>query len=1313
MGKRGGAGTVYADKPAQEKADGTVVKSHQRMPTQLLQEWAQREKRPKPWYSSVRPWERGKFRQKVYLEDPKKKEASLEFTAASDSDSLFEAKEHAAMVALLKVQGQMPLERKFPDPYAELWKASVAAAAAASKCEAKARKPDRSATAAATHEAVLGDEVDETGGKSVAPLRAASHYASKAEKAAVDEERRRERNKRDAERENRRRANANPPILLSKRMRTCLYDALGLSASYDSAAAEDDMEMDEAESLALGRCMDWGFTPDDATRALRASREDAAANRKDENALAEYLRKWLCLHVPEDELPEEFSASRGQFDVRRPGKAQASAQRQAKSAFELAMEELLAWLQQELSSRLGQSDAESLFLSTELVLRGCDLDVEEEAAEAGENAAAVLQAGGEEAESLCPELSQRWQAALDLRKASPSAGASAEPVAAEKSPKREDPEVESEDDASTRASTADAADGFWEETCGVRSASGKSSTSWARARTTSRRCWFGTKGPASGNATSSGAAAQRMQKLRDGLPAAKSREELLSLVKTSQVVLVQGETGCGKTTQVGQFLIEASGDARVVVTQPRRVAAVSVAQRVADERGERLGQGAVGYSVRGETQLHRESCRLLFCTNGILLRRLLGEPEDMFSDRTCTHLIIDEVHERSVEIDLLLTLLSHRLSDRPGLRVLLMSATMDVEQLSQMFLARPPVVKIPGRTFPVTQLYLEDAEDQIGMYTKFAADASGVAEDVEATGSGRRGAGGQQRYLSPLDFGMLAKLVRIAARGEFKDGPKDGAILVFVPGVGEISRLISELQRSEGPPLSCLPLHGALPSEQQRRCFEVPPRGAPRKVVVSTNVAETSVTVPDVTVVIDTARERRLVLDPGAVAPCLSERLCAQSSLRQRKGRAGRVQAGLCLTLLPRRDYAALPKESPPEIEAAALETLCLQVRVAGFDPVKFLARAPTPPLPERVAAAERMLLKIGATRLTAGGAEVCALGRHLAALPCDVHTGKLLVLGAFLGVASAAADAAAMLSVRSPLKSTQHDQQADNFRVGLRNTLRPGGGKSDHCLQVALMQLWHEDRSNRGRRELCQKAALAYERMAEAATVRAQLVAGLRGLGFALGGEDDRNGSEWRVLRAAVCAAFYPQVARVDRPPKEYTEGIAGAIEKQAEARRMRYFVLTDVASDSFAEDPDSGRRFQKHEDSMRAFLHPSSVLFKEANYSCPYVVFSSKQAQEARADLGKPARLNLSEASEASVFALLLFGGSLRAVTQRNEVLVDEWIAFSSGSTTVVALVEKLRTEIDALLLRKVESPQLSLASEAVAQAVATLIKTDGLGS
>lgn len=301
------------------------------------------------------------------------------------------------------------------------------------------------------------------------------------------------------------------------------------------------------------------------------------------------------------------------------------------------------------------------------------------------------------------------------------------------------------------------------------------------------------------------------------------------------------------------------------------------------------------------------------------------------------------------------------------------------------------------------------------------------------------------------------------------------------------------------------------------------------------------------------------------------------------------------------------------------------------------------------------------------------------------------------------AVDVAAMLSVRSPLKNVARDPKAEAWRERLRQGLRPGGTKSDHCLYARILQLW---RSDANRRELCQNGALVWERMAEAATVRTQLIGALKGLGFEVQGADDRCDGEWRALRAAVTAAFYPQVARLQRPPPEFAEGIGGAVQKEAEAKRFRYFLRVEDACDT-SKQADTGRRWQRD---LRGFLHPASVLFKVTSYSCPYVVFSSKQLQQTQGDYAT--KLSLSDCSEASTYAMLLFGGALSADHRENEVTIDEWIRFSGGSTTVVALVARLREEIDALLLLKVKEPWMHLGESSACQAVTTLLSTDGLG-
>jgi len=374
-----------------------------------------------------------------------------------------------------------------------------------------------------------------------------------------------------------------------------------------------------------------------------------------------------------------------------------------------------------------------------------------------------------------------------------------------------------------------------------------------------------------------------------------------------------------------------------------------------------------------------------------------------------------------------------------------------------------------------------------------------------------------------------------------------------------------------------------------------------------------------------------------------------------------------------------------------------------GFEPRSFLAEAPTPPEPGTVTGAVEALLSLGALKPADGGedwvsagTEVTALGTHLARLPCDVRSGKLLVLGALLGCPTAAAAVAGCLSVRSPLLRADDEQEAR--RKELRNAMRPGGGKSDHCFLARLMELWARDRSRAARRDLCQRFGLGYERMYEAESTQRQLLGELRGLGFQQArGDGDSN---WRLIRAAVCGAFYPFVAKVERPLPKFAEGLTGAVQLEDEARSIKYFVR---------ERESSGRLAR-----TRAFIHPSSCIFSQSSYTVPYVVFSAKQVQPPR-NPEDSSRLSLSSASECSVFALLLFGGQLRVDHQKNNatVVLDGFVQFGAGSTSVGALVERLRAGVDELLRMKIEDPSLRLEENTMAQTLVELLETDGVGN
>jgi len=302
---------------------------------------------------------------------------------------------------------------------------------------------------------------------------------------------------------------------------------------------------------------------------------------------------------------------------------------------------------------------------------------------------------------------------------------------------------------------------------------------------------------------------------------------------------------------------------------------------------------------------------------------------------------------------------------------------------------------------------------------------------------------------------------------------------------------------------------------------------------------------------------------------------------------------------------------------------------------------------------------------------------------------------------------------VRSPLARPWMEGQEARRDALRRHALKGhGGGKSDHCFWVAIMEAYL--RAN-PRRKFCADLGLSFERMTEVETLRLQLLRGLRSLGF----EEDEietNSGDWRVVRAAVVAGLYPYIAHVVRPPPKFAEGLSGAVQVDNEARELRYFVRDDKNSGRSSSLPSatlpaSQPEWRQRQQGQRAFLHPSSLLFKECNYSCPYVVFSEQTVQPQN-NSQYPTRLSLGGCSEASVYALLLFGGGLAVDHHSACISVDGWIQFRGGSTTVVAMLQRLREAIDRLLLRKVEEPHLRIVEDKVARCVVKLITTDGLG-
>lgn len=371
---------------------------------------------------------------------------------------------------------------------------------------------------------------------------------------------------------------------------------------------------------------------------------------------------------------------------------------------------------------------------------------------------------------------------------------------------------------------------------------------------------------------------RNMLRLRMSLPIWGFRDTILQTIKGNQITIVCGETGCGKSTQVPSFILEGellqNKACKIYCTEPRRISAISLARRVGEELGEKKGdvgtsRSIVGYAIRMENKLVRET-RLVYATTGIVMR-MLESSDDL---REVTHLVLDEVHERSIESDFLLIVLRKLLARRPTLRVILMSATVDAAKFSNYF-DNAPIMTVPGRTYPVVTKYLEDALEETKFTpedTQMRSPAEGFDDDADSDveQSTKEGHGDLAGY-SPQTRSTLTKLgeyrinydLIVALLETIANKPRfvgfSKAILVFLPGLAEIRRLNGMLSGhgtfSHGWRIHAL--HSSIAMDEQERAFALPPPGQ-RKIVLSTNIAETGVTIPDVTCVIDTGKHKEM-----------------------------------------------------------------------------------------------------------------------------------------------------------------------------------------------------------------------------------------------------------------------------------------------------------------------------------------------------------------------------------------------------------------------------------------------------------------------
>jgi ATP-dependent helicase HrpB len=446
--------------------------------------------------------------------------------------------------------------------------------------------------------------------------------------------------------------------------------------------------------------------------------------------------------------------------------------------------------------------------------------------------------------------------------------------------------------------------------------------------------------------------------------------EVLAKLSAAGAVVLIAAPGAGKTTRVPPAVLDAgmaeledkgSRPGQIVVLQPRRVAARAAASRIAEERGTRVGE-EIGYQVRHERRLSART-RILVCTEGVFLRRL---QEDPLLENVAA-VIFDEFHERSLDSDLALALVRQVRSElRPDLKLVVMSATLDAEPVSS-YLNNCPVVESPGRTYPVNIEY-------------FSSQPKGSLEQSVATGVKQ----------------ML--------------GAGSGHVLAFLPGVGEIRRtqeLLEPIALEEK--LLLLPLYGDLPLDEQQQVLK---ECGQRKVVLATNVAETSLTIDGITAVVDSGMARVNRLDPRLGLNRLGLERISKASAEQRAGRAGRTAGGSCLRLWTEREHQGLSAFNSPEIERVDLSECALQLLAWGEKDLRAFAWFEAP-LSGSLSRALELLEGLDATQ----GGSLTDLGRSMALLPLHPRLARLLIDGARAGEAYRAALCAALLSERDPIK--------------------------------------------------------------------------------------------------------------------------------------------------------------------------------------------------------------------------------------------------------------------------------------------------------
>ncbi|CAF1923983.1 DExH-box ATP-dependent RNA helicase DExH2 isoform X1 [Brassica napus] len=909
---------------------------------------------------------------------------------------------------------------------------------------------------------------------------------------------------------------------------------------------------------------------------------------------------------------------------------------------------------------------------------------------------------------------------------------------------------------------------------------------------------------------------------RTKLPIASFREAITSAVESNQVVLIAGETGCGKTTQVPQYLLDhmwysKRESCKIICTQPRRISAISVSERISWERGESIGNN-VGYKVRLNSKGGRQSS-VVFCTNGILLRVLVGK-----GGGSCvpdiTHIIVDEIHERDCYSDFMLAIIRDFLPSNPHLRLILMSATLDAERFSEYF-GGCPVVQVPGFTYPVRTFYLEDVlsvlkseknhhlisddssipdvkrdikdEDEVALDE--AIEMAWTNDEFEAlldlvssegshevynyrqsstwltplmvfAGKGRVNnvckllalgadcklkskegmtalelaekekqfeaaqiirehtdnvqSNSQQeqvlldKYMATInpeevDVGLIVNLMRKLCRDS-----EAGAVLVFLPGWEEISktkeRLLANPYFADSAKYNIICLHSRVPVEEQKRVFKRPPQGC-RKIVLATNIAESAVTIDDVVYVIDSGRMKEKSYDPYNDVSTLESSWVSKANAKQREGRAGRCQPGICYHLYSKLRAASLPEYRIPEVRRMPVDELCLQVKM--LDPScnvnDFLQKLMDPPVDRSIANALTTLKDIGA--LTPQE-ELTELGQKFGQLPVHPRICKMLYFAILVSCLDPALILACAADTKDPFTMPLEPGERRKAVAAKRELASLYGGHSDHLAIVAAFHYWKDAKRNGHSQEFCSQYFVSPNAMKMLDNMRDKLQGELERHGLIPRNDSNcnLNAHDPGILRAVVAVGLYPMVGKMCPPSmnnnrRSLVETITGA--------KVRVLSLSNMSS---REEDEALIVFDEiTRGDWDVHIRESTTL-----RTIPLLLFAGEIAvaptESCDADKSDDEKDN-EEETVGDVMDIDKVGGRpgdkiMHAPENSVKVVVDRWLPFEMTALEI-AQIYILRERLVASILFKVKHPQENLPPHLGASmyAIACILSFDGL--